>query len=277
MPFCLRVGIGLIFLTVFAWILGAVATAQTVWSGLTVNFTKAESGDASLPENQDRITDDVWITRNSFGMGLLNASSECDVLLGCTYTHNSSPLGTEWANAGMLANSNQTIAATNWQNLSFTNWEAAYGNTVGRVILTPTYRDAVVHLINDNIYLDLRFTDWGQLGAGSFSYLRSAPTSTPSPTGDYNGNGVVDAADYVAWRNTLGQTASPAGTGADGNANGTIDLGDFAFWRAHFGNTAGNGSGGNLETIQVPEPSTLILVLALSIGLLHVRNQRNTG
>ncbi len=211
-------------------------------------------------------------------MGLLNASTECDVLLGCTYTHYSSPAGTEWATAGMLANSDQTIAATNWQNLTFTDWEGAYDNRVGQVILSPTYRDAVVHLISDDIYLDLRFTDWGQLGAGGFSYLRSAPTSASTSTGDYNHNGIVDAADYVLWRDTLGQSASPAGSGADGNANETIDAGDYSFWRGKFGNLApGSGAGGNLINTEVPEPATsTLLVFGLVFSLLSVRKLRRS-
>ncbi len=144
----------------------------------------------------------------------------------------------------MLANSDQTIAAPNWQNLTFTDREAAYGNIVGRTILSGTYRDAVVHLISDDIYLDLRFTDRAQLGAGGFSYIRSASTSASTSTGDYNHNGVVDAADYVLWRNTLGQSASPAGSGADGNANGTIDAGDYSFCAASLANAGAGKRGG---------------------------------
>jgi hypothetical protein len=74
------------------------------------------------------------------------------------------------------------------------------------------------------------------------------------PTGDYNGNGIVDAADYVAWRATLGQPANPAGSGADGSQNNTIDVDDFAFWRSRFGNMVGGlGSGAN-----VPKPSAVV-------------------
>ena len=29
-------------------------------------------------------------------------------------------------------------------------------------------------------------------------------TSTPNPTGDYNNDGIVDAADYVLWRSMVG-------------------------------------------------------------------------
>jgi hypothetical protein len=80
--------------------------------------------------------------------------------------------------------------------------------------------------------------------------------AAPSPTGDYNGNGQVDAADYIVWRETLTQSAT-AGEGADGNANGTIDQADYEFWRARFGNAVPGASG----AATVPEPAALFLVL----------------
>jgi hypothetical protein len=53
--------------------------------------------------------------------------------------------------------------------------------------------------------------------------------------GDYNNNGFVDAADYVVWRKTLGQSVLNPGDGADGDESLTIDEGDYDFWRARFG------------------------------------------
>ncbi len=93
--------------------------------------------------------------------------------------------------------------------------------------------------------------------------------------GDYNQNNVVDAADYVLWRKTLGNagpTANPPTSFADMRANGDVTAGefsqvinqaDFNFWRARFGNVAaasppgsGVGSGG-----AVPEPTSVLLAL----------------
>jgi hypothetical protein len=75
--------------------------------------------------------------------------------------------------------------------------------------------------------------------------------------GDYNGNGVVDAADYVVWRDTLGQTG--VGLAADGNRNGSIDANDFTVWRSHFGQVAGSGSGAGQSASEVPEPESMVL------------------
>jgi hypothetical protein len=73
--------------------------------------------------------------------------------------------------------------------------------------------------------------------------------------GDYNKDGVVDAADYVVWREGLGTTYTPA---------------DYEVWRAHFGQTAGSGSGVSVNAA-VPEPSTLALIF---VGLLAMSSGR---
>ena len=44
--------------------------------------------------------------------------------------------------------------------------------------------------------------------------------------GDFNGDGSVNAADYVVWRKGLGTAYTPN---------------DYNVWRAHFGQTAGSG------------------------------------
>jgi GH25 family lysozyme M1 (1,4-beta-N-acetylmuramidase) len=82
--------------------------------------------------------------------------------------------------------------------------------------------------------------------------------------GDYNGDNVVNAADYTEWRNTMGQTVK-VGTGADGNLDGVIDAEDYEVWKSGFGNPAAGI--GAATTTTIPEPGSFILVvLALSFA-----------
>jgi len=228
-----------------ALVFGQRAAAQTIWSGLTKTFTKPSAGDPMLPENQDVLTSNVKLTRGSSG-GLINIASEM------FYNSSVSPALTLWATD--LNSPGKTIAATSFQDLTFTNWIDAFGgsHSAGAYIEN---RNAVVQLVSDNVYLDLRFTSWVSGAGGGFTYLRAEPPSS-MPTGDYNGNGFVDASDYVVWRNTFGQTGVPAGTGADGNSNGEIDVLDYDFWRARFGN-ASSGAGTS-SIMLVPEPSAIL-------------------
>ncbi len=87
------------------------------------------------------------------------------------------------------------------------------------------------------------------------------------PEGDYNEDGVVDAADYTVWRDTLGKTVT-AGSNANGGGSGIVDLNDYEIWRQHFGESIalGSGGGGNAQ-LAVPELSCVMLTLEI-IGLI---------
>lgn len=87
--------------------------------------------------------------------------------------------------------------------------------------------------------------------------------------GDYNQNGVVDAADYVVWRKKLG-----SGTALPNDDTPGVGTDDYTRWRARFGNThAGSGSGVGAA---IPEPATIaMLVVAMGI-VMNVRRRRDT-
>ena len=72
--------------------------------------------------------------------------------------------------------------------------------------------------------------------------------------GDFNHNGVVDAADYVVWRKGLGTIYTQS---------------DYDMWRAHFGQTAGSGAAlPSAEPLSaaVPEPSDLAQLVFTVVG-----------
>jgi uncharacterized protein YjbI with pentapeptide repeats len=67
----------------------------------------------------------------------------------------------------------------------------------------------------------------------------------PALPGDYNGDGTVDTADFVAWRKNDG---TPAG---------------FDTWRANFGATLGSSSS-QFALPAVPEPTSVLLLLSFA-------------
>jgi hypothetical protein len=82
-------------------------------------------------------------------------------------------------------------------------------------------------------------------------------TALAGVLGDYNNNGIVDAADYVLWRNG-GPLAN------EGDMPGTVNGADYTFWRTRFGGTTGNGAA--QEPKNVPEPTGAgLFVIALTI------------
>jgi alpha-glucosidase (family GH31 glycosyl hydrolase) len=85
--------------------------------------------------------------------------------------------------------------------------------------------------------------------------------------GDYNQNGVVDAADYTVWRDHLGQVFSLPNEGAN-SSPGEVTSDDYDFWKSQFGQPiAGHGS---LESIPTPEPASwAILCVALPAVLIR--------
>lgn len=141
----------------------------------TTTFTKADWADWTDPANQDRITDAVHLTRAD-SKGLFNIVAEPD------YDDNSfaSPADTEWAFLGLNGNPEDPaeFSAANYANLTFDYWFDALEAWPGNEL--PDGHLGVLHLLSDNIYIDIEFTSWtkgldGQTQGGGFSYTRAVP------------------------------------------------------------------------------------------------------
>jgi hypothetical protein len=99
-------------------------------------------------------------------------------------------------------------------------------------------------------------TDSQRYGDSNFVATYDLPAGV---AGDYNGNGAVDAADYVLWRNggpLLNEVDTP----------GIVNAADYDVWRGVFGNAAGAGSA--LDATGVPEPTALGMAFAVSLAIL---------
>ena len=123
-----------------------------------VVFTKPDSADWTLEEYQDRITDNVWITRKH-NQSLFNIAQE-DGYSGT----NGSPVGTLWAGT----------TTANTDSASYTSFVSMHGGSP-QLIIGDTVS---LYLPDDNLYFDVTFISYsGSNNGGGFSYIRTSVTS----------------------------------------------------------------------------------------------------
>ena len=142
---------------------------QTLWTGPMISFSKGDYVDWTLPQNQDSISPNICITRaDRAGIFNIKLESEFD------RENRTSPADTEWANGSI---------ADGIQNLEFSSWfDSVLGSTEEEVGVKK-----VMHLISEDIYIDLVITEWTPGGGGSgtgfgggFTYMRSTKPTTVS-------------------------------------------------------------------------------------------------
>ncbi len=101
----------------------------------------------------------------------------------------------------------------------------------------------------------------GGLSDGYRAFVLDVSSLVFAILGDFNLDGVVDAADYTVWRDGLGSTYTQA---------------DYAVWKSHFGETSGIGSAGaSPSRIGVPEPPAFALAAACVLGLFICARRRH--
>lgn len=142
--------------------------AQTFWTGpnITYTHTSADAADPLNPASADQITPGVWITRATT-LGIFNSVSQTSYGAQGTAgsgTPEGSPSDTEWA-IGSTFDTNS---------LSFGSWDAVLHGAQG------VGQQAVLHLINENIYISIEFTSFGN--DGTYTYIRSTPPVAAPPT-----------------------------------------------------------------------------------------------
>ncbi len=92
------------------------------------------------------------------------------------------------------------------------------------------------------------------------------------PDGDYNRDGVVNAADLAIWKADYGSTTK---VDADGNGNGRVDGQDFLVWQRTLGQNFGAPSAAAVHG--VPEPATAGLAAMALLAASATRRRLASG
>lgn len=131
--------------------------AATLWTGPNINFTESANSRSDVI-----VAGKVVLTRGSSEVLYNTAAGE-------TSAGASSPADTKWAFG----------ALSNFTTLHFQTLASMRNGDLATLILN---RPMVMHLVNEDIYLSVKFTAWGQHGAGGFAYTRSTPAVAVQPT-----------------------------------------------------------------------------------------------
>jgi hypothetical protein len=121
-----------------------------------------------------------------------------------------------------------------------------------------TYGDSVNPIVLQQADFNNFFSVTGAPGMDNYILTSLLVNPPANLLGDYNGNGKVDAADYVVWRNGDSPDDTQAG---------------YDLWRANFGNML-PGSGNGAVSAAVPEPSTIALVVFGAVGFFATVRRR---
>lgn len=82
-----------------------------------------------------------------------------------------------------------------------------------------------------------------------------------SSTGDFNGDGVVNLADYETWRAAYGASS----VAADGNGDGLVDGADYVLWRHAASGVGQQSASAQAGFLLVPEPRAFWLAITSAL------------
>ncbi len=120
---------------------------------------------------------------------------------------------------------------------------------------------------------------WYDAAGSQFNAIAIPLGPTPTENGDYNGDGMVNLADYTVWRDNLGATNASLAEG-DGNGDGSVTAADYQVWKSQFGQAAANGLGQSVASNPVPEPTAgwlAVTCVTLVAGYRFTRRRRFHG
>ncbi len=93
-------------------------------------------------------------------------------------------------------------------------------------------------------------------------------SSFDAPSSDFNGDSVVDGADFLIWQRNLGTLVNAKGAQGDADGDGDVDNNDLGVWRLAVGRPTAS-------PVAVPEPWSLLLAMTAAAALRRLARRRS--
>jgi hypothetical protein len=247
------------------------AYAFDIRSGLGITVVFAASAGADNPTLPD-FGPLVGISANNFFVRTINAAGANGTLNDYTAAQNPVPGGQAATSGNWYRMTVKYDAPANA--LSVKAIDLTMGGTpvttgyesIANLLSTTTFPDAASRqgFFDSLLFTVARVTAVTDPAVGgAIDNIDNAPAATPTRPGDFDSDGDVDGADFVAW-----QTNFPTATGAnrthgDGDNDGDVDGADFDQWQQSFPAAAG--------VSPIPEPHTWLLSLVGAVALVATR------
>jgi hypothetical protein len=132
-------------------------------------------------------------------------------------------------------------------------------------LLIPNVAGTVEQVLNGTLNVVPGYTRFSIPALSPYALLAVQAMSTIP--GDFNNDGIVNAADYVVWRKKNGSSDVLP----NDPTPGTVNAADYLLWRANLGKSVASGQG---TVSEVPEPSAALLLLAGVVGI-YQRHRKN--
>jgi hypothetical protein len=188
---------------------------------------------------------------------ILNTFNQSFAITGYEIASAAGSLNSSWSGAGpgwftAGGSSSQVVAQVSLSTVSIGNGQSVY---LGNAYTPAATQD-----------LKFRFTTLeGEVVRGLVQYV-SFPDAVP---GDFDADGDVDGADFVAWQTNFPKTSGAVLGQGDADADGDVDGADFVVWQTHFPTAPAPGS------VTVPEPAAFLLALfALTLPTIRSLTRR---
>jgi hypothetical protein len=255
---------------------GNIGTGLDAFAGSTVNISGGSVGntfdafDGSTVNISDGIVSTNFDAENGSLVNIAGGSigTSFDAFVGSTTNVSGGTIGIDFdADSGSVVNifgkqfsiAGTDITATLAENMPFT--VADRNVTLSGILADGTPFDFFLNSTN------LSSTDYFHTGA------TLSITLVSGLMGDFNDDGTVNAADYTAWRNSLGTEVAVRGDAGDGNFDGRVTQADFFVWKGHYGEANMPGFDERFP-FDVPEPAGAVLFTIAAAGVSASRRRR---